>query len=208
VDLMALGITLSKGVLIVFSFISVTVTVERLIHLVRSGLGEKRDYERMLAAAAKGDLASLRTTTLDTSSLSGRAVKQGLSAFGGSPDRLRDSVGRGISLQTAGLQKNLPLLATIASTAPYVGLFGTVIGILEAFRRIAATGETGPAIVSGSISEALVATALGLGVAIPAAIAYNLLLAKVNSLSLTVENHAMEIADALADQAPQEVSQP
>jgi biopolymer transport protein ExbB/TolQ len=100
------------------------------------------------------------------------------------------------------LQKNLPYLASVASTAPYVGLFGTVLGILEAFRRIAATGQTGPAVVSGSISEALITTALGLGVAIPAAIGYNLLLARVNEFSLIVENHSLEIADALGDQAP------
>src|SRR5262245_43286006 len=64
-------------------------------------------------------------------------------------------------------------LATIGSTAPFIGLFGTVVGIINAFRGIAATGSGGMAAVSGGIAEALVATALGIFVAIPAVVAFN-----------------------------------
>jgi biopolymer transport protein ExbB/TolQ len=71
------------------------------------------------------------------------------------------------------MKRGLGILATIGSTAPFIGLFGTVVGIINAFRGIAATGSGGMAAVSGGIAEALVATALGIFVAIPAVVAFN-----------------------------------
>ena len=71
------------------------------------------------------------------------------------------------------LKRGLGFLATIGSTAPFIGLFGTVIGIINAFRSIAATGSGGMSVVSGGIAEALVSTALGIFVAIPAVVAFN-----------------------------------
>ena len=71
------------------------------------------------------------------------------------------------------MKRGLGLLATIGSTAPFIGLFGTVVGIINAFRGISATGSGGMAAVSGGIAEALVATALGIFVAIPAVVAFN-----------------------------------
>jgi biopolymer transport protein ExbB/biopolymer transport protein TolQ len=71
------------------------------------------------------------------------------------------------------MKRGLGTLATIGSTAPFIGLFGTVVGIINAFRGIAATGSGGMAAVSGGIAEALVATALGIFVAIPAVVAFN-----------------------------------
>jgi len=71
------------------------------------------------------------------------------------------------------MKRGLGILATIGSTAPFIGLFGTVVGIISAFKGIAATGSGGMAAVSGGIAEALVATALGIFVAIPAVAAFN-----------------------------------
>ena len=71
------------------------------------------------------------------------------------------------------LRQGLGFLATIGSTAPFIGLFGTVVGIINAFRSIAATGSGGMSVVSGGIAEALVSTALGIFVAIPAVVAFN-----------------------------------
>ena len=82
---------------------------------------------------------------------------------------LRDS----ISETLIRLKRGLGVLATIGSTAPFVGLFGTVVGIINAFRSIAATGSGGMSVVSGGIAEALVSTALGIFVAIPAVVAFN-----------------------------------
>ena len=81
---------------------------------------------------------------------------------------LRDS----ISETLIQLKRGLGFLATIGSTAPFIGLFGTVVGIINAFRSIAATGSGGMSVVSGGIAEALVSTALGIFVAIPAVVAF------------------------------------
>jgi biopolymer transport protein ExbB/TolQ len=77
------------------------------------------------------------------------------------------------------LEKRLSLLSAIGSTAPYIGLLGTVVGIIDAFQAIALHNNMSPSVVSGGISSALIATAAGLVVAIPAVFAHNLILAAV-----------------------------
>ena len=79
------------------------------------------------------------------------------------------------------LKRGLGFLATIGSTAPFIGLFGTVVGIINAFRNIAATGSGGMSVVSGGIAEALVSTALGIFVAIPAVVAFNHFTGKIET---------------------------
>jgi biopolymer transport protein ExbB/TolQ len=190
---------LAKVVLILFSVASVAVMIERAITLVRVRRREEREYASLTRAIAARDEAAFRSLVESVRSPSGAALREGLDSQPTSEERLREAVGYGVTLQTARLQNNLSYLATIASTAPYIGLFGTVLGILSAFRRIAASGETGASIVAGGISEALITTAIGLGVAIPAVIAYNFLLGRVNALALTVETHAMALAARMAD---------
>ena len=114
---------------------------------------------------------------------------------GGFPQERRDRhVDHEILAQGALLQRGLRSLGSIASTAPYIGLFGTVLGILNAFHTIAATGQTGAGVVAGGITEALVTTAMGLGVAVPAVLAYNWLSGKVNDLTLLCESHVRELS--------------
>ena len=77
------------------------------------------------------------------------------------------------------MERFLPILGTLGNTAPFIGLFGTVIGIIKAFRNLALAGTGGPTIVAKGIAEALVATAAGLAVAIPAVIVYNYYMRRV-----------------------------
>jgi len=95
------------------------------------------------------------------------------------------------------LRKGLGILATIGSTAPFIGLFGTVVGIINAFRGIAATGSGGMAAVSGGIAEALVATALGIFVAIPAVVAFNLFTGKVESFHVEMNRASSQLVNCL-----------
>lgn len=95
------------------------------------------------------------------------------------------------------LEKNLPFLATVGSTSPYVGLFGTVWGIMNSFRSLANASQATLATVAPGISEALVATAMGLFAAIPAVIAYNRYAAKVESVTGRYETFAEEFASIL-----------
>ena len=95
----------------------------------------------------------------------------------------------------AELKRGLGGLATIGSTAPFVGLFGTVIGILNAFSGIAKEKATGLAAVAGGISEALVTTALGLFVAIPAVMMFNYLTGRVEAFDVEMDNSSSELID-------------
>ena len=95
----------------------------------------------------------------------------------------------------AELKRGLSGLATIGSTAPFVGLFGTVVGIINAFKGIAEEQATGLAAVAGGISEALVATALGLFVAVPAVWAYNYFINKVEAFDVEMDNSSSEMVD-------------
>jgi len=85
------------------------------------------------------------------------------------------------------LEKFLVVLGTMGNTAPFIGLFGTVVGIIKAFRDLALAGAGGPAVVAKGIAEALVATAGGLAVAIPAVIVYNYFMRKVKDVSVEME---------------------
>jgi biopolymer transport protein ExbB/biopolymer transport protein TolQ len=93
------------------------------------------------------------------------------------------------------LKKGVGGLATIATTAPFIGLFGTVIGIINAFRGMALSGSGGIGSVSKGISEALVATALGLGVAIPAAWLFNYFTNVLERFQVEMTNSASELVD-------------
>jgi biopolymer transport protein TolQ len=97
---------------------------------------------------------------------------------------------RGAELER--LQRALPMLATTASATPFIGLFGTVWGIMNTFRAIGATGSTSILTVAPGIAEALINTAAGLLAAIPAVIAYNHLLARVRSLNRRMEDFELE----------------
>jgi biopolymer transport protein ExbB len=88
--------------------------------------------------------------------------------------------------QTQALRRNIWLIGTIGSAAPFIGLFGTVVGIMRAFHHMAETGTGGFAVVAAGISEALVATALGLGVAILAVALYNYFQVRLNDLGTTM----------------------
>jgi biopolymer transport protein ExbB/biopolymer transport protein TolQ len=93
------------------------------------------------------------------------------------------------------LKKGVSSLATIGATAPFVGLLGTVVGIITAFQGIAATGSGGLGAVSAGISEALVETALGLVVAIPAVWFYNYLTGRIEYFNVEMDNSSSELLD-------------
>jgi biopolymer transport protein ExbB/biopolymer transport protein TolQ len=102
---------------------------------------------------------------------------------------------RSNALTSAEMKKGLGGLATIGSTAPFIGLFGTVVGIINAFQGIAASGSSGIAAVSAGISEALIATAIGLFVAIPAVMAFNYFTGTLERLQVEMTNSAAELLD-------------
>ena len=110
-------------------------------------------------------------------------------------DTVRRAIQRASALTANDLKKGVSALATIGATAPFVGLLGTVVGIITAFQGIAATGSGGLAAVSAGISEALVETALGLLVAIPAVWFYNYLTGRIEYFNVEMDNSSSELVD-------------
>ena len=110
-------------------------------------------------------------------------------------DTVRRAIQRASALTANDLKKGVSSLATIGATAPFVGLLGTVVGIINAFQGIAATGSGGLGAVSAGISEALVETALGLVVAIPAVWFYNYLSGRLEYFNVEMDNSSSELVD-------------
>jgi len=117
---------------------------------------------------------------------SGQAIK-----FHGSPEEL---LGQTLRVQTQeeqrALESGLTLLASIGSTAPFVGLFGTVLGIMHALHEISQSGSASLDVVAGPIGDALIATAVGIAVAVPAVLAYNFFLRRVKNHRLELDHFA------------------
>ncbi|MFA4829308.1 MAG: MotA/TolQ/ExbB proton channel family protein [Thermodesulfovibrionales bacterium] len=99
------------------------------------------------------------------------------------------------ALESAKLEKYLSFLATTGSTTPFIGLFGTVWGIMNAFRGIGAAGSASLAVVAPGIAEALITTAAGLAAAIPAVVAYNYYLSRARQAIIEMEDFAEELLD-------------
>jgi len=110
----------------------------------------------------------------------------------GGAENVARALRRATTSETHRLEKYLTFLATTGSTAPFIGLFGTVWGIMDAFHGIGKTGSASLAVVAPGISEALVATAIGLVAAIPAVVGYNHFVNKINVLTGEMDNFSQE----------------
>lgn len=209
--LVGLGVLFAKYVLILFSVVSVAVIIERALSLRRVGQAEETEYRALRGLlleaspqssreAREAAMTTVRARVQAGESPSAAALRAGFSHAGAGPQLMREAVELELSSQEAALSHNLSILGTIASTAPYIGLFGTVLGILSAFDKIAQSGQTGAKVVAAPIAEALIATAIGLGVAIPAVMAYNYFSGRANDLALRVENHALDLTARLPDE--------
>jgi biopolymer transport protein ExbB/biopolymer transport protein TolQ len=198
------------GVLFVMSMLSIGVAVERIYTFVQARK-QSRLYAPQVAKHLKDgrlkDAIAISTSKNYRYSHLAKVVLAGLqeyqfqqeSSAGLSREDLMDTVRRAIqrasALTASDLKRMVPALATIGATAPFVGLLGTVVGVINAFNGIAATGSGGIGAVSAGISEALVETALGLLVAIPAVWFYNYLTGRVEYFNVEMDNSSSELVD-------------
>ncbi|HSE93845.1 MAG TPA: protein TolQ [Methylomirabilota bacterium] len=109
---------------------------------------------------------------------------------------------RAATHEVARLERYLPFLATTASATPFIGLFGTVWGVMAAFHGIGQQGSASLAVVAPGISEALIATAFGLGAAIPAVIGYNYFVSRVKHWAAEMDGFALDLLNVIARPAP------
>ncbi len=150
-------------------------------------LSQKKDFR--YSHLAKVVLAGLNEYQFQTEAGSSGLSREDM------VDTVRRAIQRATALTASDLKRGVASLATIGATAPFVGLLGTVIGIINAFQGIAATGSGGIGAVSAGIAEALVETALGLIVAIPAVWLYNYFSGRIEYFSVEMDNSSSELVD-------------
>lgn len=112
-------------------------------------------------------------------------------------DNVERELRKAVDLEVAGLETKLTLLATTGSTGPFIGLFGTVWGIMSSFHKIGQTGSASLAVVAPGISEALVATAIGLAAAIPAVVLYNHFVSQIRREEMVLNNFSSDYLNIL-----------
>jgi biopolymer transport protein TolQ len=112
-------------------------------------------------------------------------------------ENIQRALVRASNTEISHLEKNVGWLATTASAAPFVGLFGTVWGIMNAFQNIGATGAANLAVVAPGISEALITTAFGIGAAIPAVVAYNHFAGQIRRVSVDMESFSQDFMNII-----------
>ncbi len=172
-------ILIEKAILAMLVFLEVAVLVV-FIGRLRNFSRTKGDSSKWITSLTQNikqgaGLGIVKVEGRDADTVPGRIVKTGLDNWGLAPEAMEKVFEAQESMEKRGLERGLSFLGTVGANAPFLGLTGTVIGILVAFDRFAASGGKGSTEVMVAISQALVATALGLMVAIPAVVFYNML---------------------------------
>jgi len=193
-------------ILFIMSAWSIGVMIDRWI-----AFNAARKQSRQFAPAVAGALRegkideAIRVAERNKKSHLAKVVTAGLQEFkahgesteipGSQIEASKRALERAEAIVHAELKRGLGGLATIGATAPFVGLFGTVVGILNAFKSISEQKATGLGAVAGGISEALVTTAVGLAVAIPAVMMFNYFTGKVEAFDVEMDNSSSELID-------------
>ena len=199
----------AKFIVFVLGFMSVAsllVMFERIATFMRSRSESVMFATKMSKLLSTGDIAGAASAGLNKKvGHLGRVINAGLMAFKIAPkdkDAAVESVARALERQAARevstLKRGLGVLATVGSIAPFVGLLGTVMGIVNSFQQMAVSGSGGLGTVSGGISEALITTAFGLLVAIPAVAAFNFLQGWVDARTVDISESSNEFLDVVS----------
>lgn len=189
---------LAMYILLLCSVVSCAVIVERFTYYrKRSRIKREQFMGKIRKELAKGDIAKSQLLAKETDTPFAKVAQSGLILAGHSEKAVSEAMEREVVIQTVQLERYTSIVGTIGSTAVYIGLFGTVLGIIRAFRDIATTSAGGINVVIGGISEALVCTAAGLLVAIPAVIMFNVFIRKIDNFVADMDLVASELVDLL-----------
>jgi len=183
-------------ILIALSLWSLTVAYERW-SVFRRQLKDQGLREALSGPLAQGDMAAALAAARANDSLQGRALSAMLAKAPAGPAAAEEALQSALIEERLKLEKNLIILGTLGNNAPFLGLFGTVLGIIKAFYDLAVSGTAGASVVMAGISSALVATALGILVAIPAVVAYNFFLTRIKEAQSEVESLAHLVLSAI-----------
>lgn len=171
--IMTLGTAWVLWLLIVLSVLSVTIMLERVVFFSRMRLDFPAFMAELTTKLIANDDAAIQKLCARSDALEAQIVLKGMEYRSKGPKAMGESMEGLLIGSRQIMDRGLVVLGTLGNNAPFIGLFGTVVGIMMAFRDMAANPAGGASVVMGSISESLVATAVGLMVAIPAVIAFN-----------------------------------
>lgn len=188
-------------ILLLFSVFSWAIIFYKFRYFSRAGK-ESDSFLRSFRSGREGKALIAAARNLTTSSLAN--VFRAVYAEEGRVDRdeIKRLLRRFEALEIAKLEQYLTFLATTGSTTPFIGLFGTVWGIMNAFRGIGAAGSASLAVVAPGIAEALITTAAGLAAAIPAVVAYNYYLSRARKMTIDMEDFSEELLDYFSRETP------
>lgn len=189
-------------VLFLCSVLSVAVILERVITFRNNSKTRRDEFMARLRELMKNrNTEAALMLCENTKTPFARVVRTGLQTNSYDPVKIMNAMDRQISSEVNSLEKFTSILGSIGSTVVYIGLFGTVLGIIRAFQDIAVTNASGAGInaVIAGVAEALISTAAGILVAVPAVFAYNLLMKKIDNFTNDMEICASEVKDMLTN---------
>ncbi len=173
--------------LLALSVVSITAMLERWLFFRRHRDDGGALRRRLGAALADGDVAAAEKVLAASPSIEARVVREALRFAGGGPEAVADAVDSELCATKKDLERGMSLLGTLGNNAPFIGLFGTVLGVIEAFHQLGAgAGKAAMGNVMSGIAEALVATGVGLFVALPAVVAYNVIQKRIGEVETGV----------------------
>jgi biopolymer transport protein ExbB len=204
-------------IIVACSVVALAVAVERAIALWGFSGRARTLADAVSRALFRGDVEDARAqcdrsgspaADVFLAALVASSPRPGGRAARPDPERIAAAVERERQQVNLKLRRNLWILGTVGATAPFVGLFGTVVGIMHAFRQMANTGQGGFAVVAAGISEALVTTAGGIAVAIEAVVIYNFLNVHVGKLALELKLLVEEYLELVREALPGVAARP
>lgn len=185
-------------VLLLCSWFSFAVMIERFIVIQRLRWHTKKLKPELLDLVKKKKIQEAVSLCEDNPSIVTKMFVTVLERKKATPAALSSTFEREGARITMALEKRLSVLASMGSTTPFIGLFGTVVGIMKTFNGMAAIAQS-PALVTNGIAEALLNTAAGLFVAIPAVVAFNFFAVLIRSFTKDLELYSSEILDLLTE---------
>ena len=187
-------------ILLFCSLLSITILFERIIYYRKRSKTKRAEFMTRIERALKGNnLQKAIEICEETDAPFSNVVYSGLELLGHHEKELSNAMEREITIETTKLERYTSIVGTIGNTAVYIGLFGTVLGIIRAFHDIATIGQGGINVVILGVSEALITTAAGLAVAIPAVVAYNYFLKRIEYIFKEMQLCASELLDFIGN---------
>jgi biopolymer transport protein ExbB len=196
------------SLLLAWSMAGLAVICERLYALWNLLPKSEAFKNRVIDAIEAGDLGKAAALSEMSQVPLADVFERGLQVFHKMPHKTTEAVSSQRAATVLSLKRYLWALGTVGSSAPFVGLFGTVVGILKAFQSMSVAGTGGFKVVSQGIAAALVATAAGLMVAIYAVIAYNYFVARINGIAMQYRLYTEEFLAALAERGKTRAAAP